>query len=146
MEDAVARQTAMAGSSTPPRKPRALEGPVCVSCHHGSCDPVRVSRIRNTWTEDPISGETSLVNFAAMEEAWIVTNTATTWARVVAEESGRPIPPETPREPAKGEPRRVLVQRKRYTMVPADRPDRCDYSDLPIDTCACGHSHERTTV
>lgn len=27
-----------------------------------------------------------------------------------------------------------------------DRPDRCHYSDLPIDQCACGRIHERTSA
>lgn len=27
-----------------------------------------------------------------------------------------------------------------------DRPQRCHYSDLPLDQCACGREHERTTA
>lgn len=137
LEAAVARQTAISGDSGASGQRRLLEGPVCAHCFHGSCLPIRTARIRNSWTEDPIPGETNHVSFGAMEDAWIVANTATTWARLISEETGRPIPPPTYREGVKGEPRRVLVQRPALKTYPPDYPDRCAFSDLPLGTCAC---------
>lgn len=142
LEAAVARQTATSGDATTGTR-RLLEGPVCAHCFHASCLPIRMARIRVSWTEDPIPGETNHVSFGAMEDAWIVTNTATTWARVIEEESGRPIPPPTYREGDRAEPRRVLVQRPELHVVPADRPTLCDYSWLPEEFCGCRNPQRR---
>jgi hypothetical protein len=143
LEAAVARQTAISGDSGSGQRRRTLEGPVCPHCFHASCLPIRQSQLRAMWSEDPIPGETNHVSFGAMEDAWIVTNTATTWARLIEEETGRPIPPPAYREAVKGEPRRVLVQRATLKTYPPDYPDRCTYSDLPLGTCAC-HNPRRS--
>lgn len=142
LEAAVARQTAISGDATTGTR-RLLEGPVCAHCHHASCLPIRMARIRVSWTEDPIPGETNHVSFGAMEDAWIVTNTATTWARVIEEESGRPIPPPSYREGDRAEPRRVIVTRHDRQVTPSPNAAWCDYSWLPIEACACGNPNAK---
>jgi hypothetical protein len=142
LEAAIARQTAIAGDGGAPTTRNTLEGPTDIPCHHGSCLTIRQSQLRAQWNEDPISGETNHVSFGALEDGWIVTNTATTWARLIEEESGRPIPERVAPTPIQGEPKRIIVRRRvGLEVVAAPRADLCDYSWLPIDMCACGHDH-----
>ncbi|MGZ4518891.1 MAG: hypothetical protein ACXVX9_12185 [Mycobacteriaceae bacterium] len=147
LEAAIAKQTAMTGEAGASTGRRTLEGPTDIPCHHGSCLTIRQSQLRAQWNEDPISGETNLVSFGALENGWIVTNTATTWARMIEEESGRPIPAPIAPPSLRADPPRVLVRpRVELHVVSAPRADLCDYSWLPKDVCACGHDHERTTA
>ena len=141
LEAAVARQTAINGNANPGSGPRTLHGPTDHPCHHDSCLRVLQSQIRAR-NEDPIPGETNHVSFGSLEDAWIVTNTATTWARLIEEESGRPIPPPTAPTSLRADPTRVLVHRRPVLhMVPADRETLCDFSWLPIEFCGCGRTH-----
>lgn len=145
VETAVARESRIVASPNPPGIRRTLHGPYCRTCHHDSCLDVHKSQIAAR-QEDPITGETNVISFTAHENAWVVANTATTWARLVSEEKSEDIPPEPEPEPKRADPVRVVVHRpKPLHLVPTDRPDRCDYSDLPVESCACGH-HERTTA
>lgn len=55
--------------------------------------------------------------------------------------------------PRKAEPKRhtpAPISLRPVRVVPdshdTDRPDRCHYSDLPMDQCACGHHQERTSA
>jgi hypothetical protein len=144
LEAAIARQTALAGSGgTPSGAKRVLHGPTDIPCFHDSCLSVRKSQLRAMWTaESPIPGEKSLVSLGALEDGWIVTNTATTWARLVVEESGRPIPPPTPPAPKRADPKRVTVSRpKPLEVLHSPSPTLCDYSWLPVEFCGCGHAH-----
>lgn len=117
------------GTGTRRNQPTA--GPYCPSCDHASCYPLmtQAHRARN---EAPLAHEEPLlINPDALEDAWAVENTLTTWARVVAEELGVDVPNDRTRttlEPAMAAP---LV---------ADA--RCEFSDLPTAPalqCACGH-------
>lgn len=156
LEAAIAKQTAIVGSGGPPRGSKTLHGPLCDACHHHSCLSVRKSQIRAR-NEDPIPGETNHISFGAHEDGWVVTNTATTWARLIEEESGRPIPPPAPPEPLRADPVRLVVKRSptRETVLAAalrrglevvrsPSPDLCDYSWLPMTMCGCGRHLDRT--
>lgn len=142
LEAAVARQSAISGDSGSATTPRTLHGPTDIPCQHGSCLTVRQSQLRAMWAESPIPGEKNLISFAAHEDAWIVTNTATTWARLVEEETGRRVPAHGPSAPIKGEPLRVVVPARRQPQKQtAPSPTLCDYSWIPLAFCACGHPH-----
>jgi hypothetical protein len=96
--------------------------------------------------EDPITGEANVISFTAHENAWVVANTATTWARLVSEEKSEDIPPEPEPEPKLADPARIVVHHADdYPFCLVPRRTYCDYSDLPVESCACGH-HERTTA
>jgi hypothetical protein len=148
LQDAVARQSRVPASLGSSRKPQTLHGPVCrgMTCDHASCEAVWKSRNR-ALSEPPIPNEAApAISFHASEDAFIVGNTITTWARLVSEESGDPIPNPEPPEPQRADPVRIHVRRIPLRVYPSDRPERCDYSDLPVRTCACGRAnhHQET--
>ena len=98
-QECVARQTRISsvGATHATTKVREHYGPYCADseCGHRSCDAIAVaqykaeSRARN---ETPIPHETAgLLNLHALEDSWAIGNTVTTWARHIAEESGRPV-------------------------------------------------------
>ena len=158
LEAAVARQTAISGDSGATAKPRTLHGPTDVPCDHGSCLRVLQSQIRAR-NEEPISGETNHISFGAHETAWEVTNTATTWARLIEEESGRPIPAPAPPVSLRADPVRVSVRRhpsrdavlqaaarRGLEVVKSPSPTLCDYSWLPTEFCGCGRHHTKESA
>lgn len=66
----------------------------------------------------------------AAEVGWVLRNTVTTWARIIHEERGVPLP-------------QVRVGRNRspHVEVPLPRVERCEHADLP--TTMCYHCRER---
>ena len=107
-------------------------GPYCrPTCLHESCERQRIqaSRMRN---EPPIPNEEPLlINPDALEDRWDIGNTLTTWARLLSEEIGVPIPTVEPTPIAHGP-----------NAAPLRALERCEFSDLPTKPhlqCACGH-------
>jgi hypothetical protein len=144
VEAAVARQTAIAGDGSPAASPRVMRGPTDIPCFHDSCLRVRQSQLRAAWSEAPLSGEKNLVSFGALEDAWIVTNTASTWARLVQDETGHPVPAYDAPTPDRAEPKRLTVVREREReRSPKTGEPLCRFSDLPESMCACGHGNHR---
>jgi hypothetical protein len=111
----------------PPQGPRCEVG----GCPHLSCSAIwkGASRSRN---EDAIPNEEPLlINPDALEDQWAIENTITTWARLLSEETGRPLPIRTPR--------RAVEQ---PVGDPLHAEARCEFSDLPTrprNQCACNH-------
>lgn len=105
-------------------------GPFCRSCDHDSCFAIWKSSTRLRKVEPAgVREEKGLLDLDAFENSWIVGNTATAWADHVAQHRGN--------RPQKMPPIGGQVLRP----IP-DRPERCVYSDLPIEQCACGRAHK----
>ena len=110
-----------------------LQGPQCADhgCDHESCLALYKARCRDR-NEGSIPNEEALIiNPDALEDQWAIGNTLTTWARLLSEETGRPMPedPERRRHP---EP----------SGDPLHAEERCEFSDLPTRPhlqCACNH-------
>lgn len=92
LEETVGRQSRTTSApSTGPRR-LTLNGPTCASCDHTSCHDVWKSQQRAR-TEPPLAHEEPpLINLAASEDAWIITNTATSWAGHISVQRGMPVP------------------------------------------------------
>lgn len=135
VDDAVGRSLRLGGvpgTGTRTGAPQALHGVRCyVSCGHDSCEQMRrqASRSRN---EPPIPNEEPLLlNPDALEDQWAIENTLTTWARLLSEETGHPIP---------AMPTRGLDDEGLAAPLVAEA--RCEFSDLPtlpVLQCACNH-------
>jgi hypothetical protein len=124
---------------TRPARParRAPIGPVCAGrhCEHESCEAIWKTEIR--WRRDEPAGsreEKGLLDLNALENSWVVSNTAGSWSRHVADKRGN-------RPPA----RRPIIGAQTLHAIPdEDRPDLCVLSDLPFDQCAAhpGRPHQ----
>lgn len=110
---------------------QSLVGPTCASCDHASCVAIWKRRTRGR-NEPPIPNEEPLLlNPDALEDAWAVENTLTTWARLLSEETGEPIPP-----------LRARMRAEPPQAPPLVADERCEFSDLPTKPrlqCACNH-------
>lgn len=141
LEATIARQVAAEGSVRGPGKQRTLHGPVCrgMTCGekaHESCDKIWKSRHR-ALTEPPLAHEDAPpANLSASEDAWVVRNTAVGWARHISETRGIDVEPPRPTTPL------TVVADPHDT----DRAERCHWSDLLIDQCACGHDHHQESA
>ena len=123
------------GTGTRAGSSAGLYGPWCASCDHESCQPLWKAASRNR-NEPPIPNEEPLLlNPDALEDRWGIENTLTTWARLLSEETGRPVPVEP-----------IHHDREQPLAAPLVADDRCEFSDLPISPavqCACTHPQRR---
>ena len=147
LDRTIRRQTKIAATiAKTKRDPRAIHGPLChidSACTHDSCEAIVWSRITSTRVareEEPIPNEDAgILNLHAIEIQWAAINTLTTWARVIEDDYGHPIPHD-PRPPAKPAPMLADV---------ASQPvERCPMTDLmtsPIPMCGCP-AHQKETA
>lgn len=132
VQDTVAHQTHVEGNLPATRHADPI-GPIHVSCDDPSCDAIWKHRVRNRGLEPAAPHEDrGIVDWAASERAWVVTNTIDTWTSKVASQRGN-----APRRP-------VLVRPELHTIHDDERPHLCVFSDLPIEQCACGHEHRES--
>ena len=144
IETTITRQSVSVGVVGGTRRDTVVRGPVCrgMTCEHESCDVIWRSRHR-ALTEPAIAHESATpANLAASEQAWIIRNTVTTWARHVRETRGIDIPVVRPR-----------VLQPQVLSVLHDRPQPldwwCEFGDLPNAVCACDNpnaTHPRRTA
>lgn len=133
VEALVGRQLRLGGVPGTGTPGPPLHGPYCAHglCEHDTCRTLWQQACRNRH-EPPIPNETPiLLNPDALEDAWAVENTLTTWARLLSEETGQPIP-----EPATFAPHDPAL------ALPLVAEERCEFSDLPTRPtlqCACSH-------
>lgn len=111
-----------------------IHGPYCAAsmlCEHESCMTLykQAGRMKN---EPAIPNEDALlINPDALEDQWAIGNTLTTWARLLSEETGLPIP--------EWSPARLAIEE---LAAPLIAEERCEFSDLPTKPalqCACNH-------
>jgi len=111
-----------------------IHGPYCAAsmlCEHESCMTLwkQAGRMKN---EPAIPNEDALLlNPDALEDQWAIGNTLTTWARLLSEETGLPIP--------EWSPDRLAIEE---LAAPLIAEERCEFSDLPTKPalqCACNH-------
>lgn len=140
LQETVGRATRTTGRPQAGGHKVTRHGPTCrgMTCDHESCEAIWKARHR-ALTEQPLPHEDApLISLSAAEDSWIVTNTATTWARHISEQRGIPIPKPKPKSRHQNDVETLHV------ITDDEKPKRCIYSDLFTEHCACGHTHQES--